>query len=84
MRIHFAHLVHVNEGVEVDRVDAGEGPTDGKTFALVSLGCVGHRLDGAQVDAGSTLRRGRVMVSAVTAGISSVSDSLRFNYSAGK
>ncbi len=32
--IDFAHLVHVNEGVELRQVDAGEGSPNGKTLAL--------------------------------------------------
>jgi hypothetical protein len=33
-----AHLVHVDEGVEVGERDAGEGPVDREPLALVALG----------------------------------------------
>ncbi len=76
----------MNEGVEVDRVDAGEGAADGKTFALVSLGCVGHRLDGAQGGCGvhAQARKGHGVCGDSRHGASLVSFNLRFNYPAGK
>ena len=35
--VDLAHLVHVDERVEVGEVDAGEGPADGEALALEAL-----------------------------------------------
>ena len=45
--VDLAHLVHVDEGVEVGHVHAGEGPADREALALVPAGGGGHRANGA-------------------------------------
>ena len=42
-----AHLVHVDERVEVAQVDAGEGALDREPLALEPAGRVGHGADAA-------------------------------------
>jgi hypothetical protein len=40
-------LVHVNEGIEVSDIDAGEGATNGESFPLESARRGGNFLDSA-------------------------------------
>ena len=79
--LHFAHLIHMNEGVKVDRVDAGKGAADRETLALISLGCVGHRLDGAQGGCGvhAQARKGHGVCGDSRHEASLVVSNLRFN-----
>src|SRR5207249_7434282 len=41
--LHFAHLVHMDERVEVGEVDAGERTPDWKPLTLEAAGCGGDR-----------------------------------------
>ena len=69
--VDLAHLVHVDERVEVGAVDAGEGPPDREALALEAARGGGDRADGTVVGLGPRHgdSLGRVSVSAVTAGM---------------
>ncbi len=72
------HLVHVDKRVEVGCVHAGERADHGESLALVAARAGGHRADRALgVGSDGPAMRGRVKVSAVTAG-------MRCSFEAGK
>ena len=68
--VDLAHLVHVDERVEVGQVDAGEGPADREALALEPAGAVvTERTGRSWASAVGAAILGSVSVSAVTAGI---------------